>query len=180
MTAAQLELLKYPIGKFSLPERISAETRLEWIQNLKELPATLRSLTEDLSDGQLDTKYRPEGWTVRQLVHHIADSHTHAVMRFKWALTEDHPTIKTYNEKLYAELPDSNFSPIEPSLKQLDGLHERLIFLLNHLEEADFSRSFLHPDSGANVSVLKMCGLYSWHGRHHCAHIEHLGKRKDW
>lgn len=180
MTEAQLEILKYPIGKFSFPEKVTESHIRNWIEQLVLLPEYLEEEVGDLTKIQLETPYRPEGWNIRQLVHHIADSHMNAYLRFKWALTEDTPTIKAYNEKRFAELDDSRLAPINFSLDFIKALHERWVFLLRHLKEEDFDREFIHPETEKSMSLLFCLAMYSWHGRHHLAHIQHLKKRKDW
>jgi hypothetical protein len=134
---------------------------------------------EPLSPAQLDTPYRPGGWRVRQVVHHLADSHLNSFIRFKWALTEDRPAIKAYHEDRWAELPDYVDVPVETSLRLLDALHERWVALLRRLDAADLKREFLHPESGA-VRLDVNIGVYSWHGRHHLAHITRLAEREEW
>lgn len=180
MTEAQLEKLKYPIGKFSFPSRVTADHIRNWIEQIELLPENLAAEVKDLSETQLDTPYRPEGWKVRQVVHHIGDSHMNAFLRFKWTLTEDSPTIKAYDEKRFAALDDSRLAPIDFSIEFIKALHQRWVFLLRHLKEEDFNREFVHPEHGRKMSLLFCLALYSWHGRHHLAHIQHLKKRKDW
>lgn len=180
MTSEQLELLKYPIGKFDFPEHSAFSYQKDWIADIEKFPDKLQKLVKNLNVEHLNTAYRPDGWTVRQVIHHLADSHTHAYIRFKWALTEVNPLIKVYNEKLHAELPDSIAAPIQLSLDYLKALHAKWTYLLKLLEEKDFQKSFIHPVHNSKFSLLKALAMYSWHGRHHYAHIEHLLKRKDW
>jgi uncharacterized damage-inducible protein DinB len=168
--------LRYPIGRFDVTGVIS--TRAEQIETIRLLPLLLRAAVYDLSDAQLDTPYREGGWTVRQLVHHIADSHANAYIRFKLALTEDNPTIKPYEEAAWAMLPDSSLL-IDPSLAIADGVHARLAALLTSLSEADFERTFLHPVLGP-MTVARNLAMYDWHSRHHLAHITTLRERMDW
>lgn len=171
--------LRYPIGRFHAPAQLDDAVRLGWIEEIASLPARLRGATAGLTEEQLDTPYRPDGWTVRQVVHHVADSHMNSWIRFKLALTEEQPTIKPYAEDRWAELPDSRELAIEPSLVLLDALHERWAVLLRSMSEADFARTFVHPDSGV-VSLSRNLGIYAWHGNHHLAHITSLKKRLGW
>lgn len=179
MESESLEQLKYPIGKAKIPEIISDSDVKEWISILAALPIKIRSITENLNAEQLDTPYRPEGWSVRQVVHHVVDSHSNSYIRFKWALTEEKPLIKAYHEELWAELHDYN-APIELSLKLLESLHAKLVYLLNGLSEKDLKRTFIHPETQQEVSLKKNIGIYAWHSQHHYAHIENLLKRKGW
>jgi hypothetical protein len=171
--------LQYPIGKFERPESISADHRRGWIEDLVRAPAALRLAVAGLSDSQLDTPYRPGGWTVRQVVHHLPDSHLNAYTRFKLALTEETPVIKPYDEASWAELPDSRL-PVEPSLQLLASLHERWTALLRGLKEEHFGRGFHHPGHGRVVRLDETLGIYAWHGRHHTAHVTALRKREGW
>ncbi|MDT0687039.1 YfiT family bacillithiol transferase [Autumnicola psychrophila] len=180
MTSEQLELLKYPIGKLYFPECRPENYVQDWIGDIAGCPEGLQNLVKNLEDDQLDTTYRPGGWTIRQLVHHMADSHSHAYIRFKWALTEDNPLIKAYDEKAYAALFDSKEAPVSLSLDYLKALHARWVFLLEGMQQNDFYRTFRHPESKKEVRLLNCLAMYSWHCRHHCAHIEHLMKRRDW
>ncbi|MEO8886384.1 MAG: YfiT family bacillithiol transferase [Mucilaginibacter sp.] len=167
------EELKYPTGKFKVPAEYTAEAITGWINDIKELPANLRKAVTGLTDAQLDTPYRPGGWTVRQLVHHVADSHMNSIIRFKWALTEDQPTIKAYKQDEWAKLPDSQL-PVEPSLLIVAGVHERLVALFNNFTQADWDRTFIHPETGATITLKRNLALYAWHGKHHLAHIVNL------
>ena len=172
------EDLRYPIGEFSREIEITNELRTNFINEINELPDKLKAAVEDLNDRQLDTPYRPEGWTVRQTVHHVADSHLNSQIRFKLALTEEVPTIRPYFEDRWAELGDSRL-PIEPSIKIVEGLHQRWTTLLNSMSESDFRRKLIHPDSG-EWTLAQMLALYAWHGRHHTAHITKLRERENW
>ncbi len=169
---------RYPIGKFQRPETISHEVRLTAIGVLADLPTHLRNAVQDLSHNQLGTPYRDGGWTVRQLVHHIADSHMNALLRVKLALTEDWPTIKPYDEKSWATLHNST-APVEWSLNLIEALHARWVMLLQSLEEQQWQRGFRHPVNGPMSVDLATC-LYAWHSRHHTAHITGLRRREDW
>ena len=174
-----IEFLKYPIGKFEKPERISFSALKEAIKEIKAFPEYLNTTVKGLSEQQLDTPYRPGGWTIRQLIHHCADSHMNAYIRFKLALTEDNPTIKPYEEGEWAKLPDSTL-PIISSLQILDSLHLRWSYLLENMKESDFQRTYFHPDKGKSQGLDQITMLYSWHGNHHLAHIQHLMIREKW
>jgi DinB superfamily len=171
--------LQYPIGKYEPPVTITAEHRSEWIAQLEQLASKLRQAVADLSDAELDTPYRAGGWTVRQVVHHLPDSHLNSYIRFRLALTEDTPTIKPYAEAKWAELADAKLAPIGPSLNLLESLHLRLTTLLRSLTDADFARAFRHPELGEKRLDWTL-GLYAWHSRHHLAHITNLRDRNGW
>jgi DinB superfamily len=180
MINSKLELLKYPIGKFDCPNNISQEQIKSWISILEYFPNRLENLVKDLADKQLDTPYRPEGWTIRQVVHHLADSHLHSYTRFKFMLTEKQPVIKAYDEQLWAELPDAKTAPIEMSLLLLKAIHFKLAYLLKSLSLDDLNKSFIHPETNKEVVLKENIGVYAWHSNHHYAHIENLLKRKGW
>lgn len=171
--------LRYPIGGPRTSDRLSDEERRQAIDAIAATPAEFRAAVQGLSEEQLDTPYRPGGWTVRQLLHHVPDSHLNAYIRFKWALTEDEPTIKTYEEARWAELPDSRSTPPEVSLALLESLHLRWVDLLRSLGPDDFARTLQHPEKG-RLTLDSMLGLYSWHGRHHVAHVTRLRERMGW
>jgi uncharacterized damage-inducible protein DinB len=166
----ELDPLKYPIGKFTSPASYTQQQMLAWIEDIRSLPGKVRNAVTPLTEAQLDTPYRPGGWTIRQVVHHIADSHINAFIRLKWALTENTPTIKPYHEAEWAQLPDYKL-PIEPTLHMLGGLHIRFATILENLNEDQWNRAFVHPDSGETIPLRKLLGLYAWHGNHHLAHI---------
>ena len=168
--------LQYPIGRFEFPSLVSNQDCARFIQEIAETPANLRAAVTGLSAEQLDTPYRPGGWTVRQVVHHVPDSHMNSYIRFRLALTEDEPTIKPYDQSRWAELADSRTASIETSLALLESLHERWLLLLRSLSPADLRREFRHPELGV-VSLEKNLALYAWHGRHHVAHITSLRER---
>ncbi|MBV8629705.1 MAG: bacillithiol transferase BstA [Silvibacterium sp.] len=170
---------RYPVGRFIRPEVIDAQQRQSSIATLAALPENLRAAVFGLSDSQLDTPYREGGWTVRQLIHHVADSHMNAYVRMRLAVTEDFPTIKPYDEKLWAELPDARSLPVEVSLELLDTLHRRWVALLESLSEEQWKRGYNHPESGRQTLDLVLA-LYDWHSRHHVAHITMLRKSRDW
>ncbi len=174
-----MENIRYPIGKFAFDVDITPEKRGACIQDIRGLPAKLRSAVAGLSDQQLDTPYRDGGWTVRQLTHHIADSHMNAFIRWKLALTETGPTIKPYDQDEWVTTGDVTGMDVEPSLALVDGLHARWVRLLASLSPSDFQRIFNHPESGV-VTLERQLQLYAWHGRHHVAHILSLRERKDW
>jgi uncharacterized damage-inducible protein DinB len=174
----ELDDLRYPIGRFNPPASILPAIRAEHIQTLRKLPERLRAAVDGLSDAQLDTPYREGGWTVRQVVHHLPDSHGNCYVRFKLALTEDWPTIKPYDEAAWAELADSKM-PVEGSLAFIEGLHERWVALLESMTEMEFHRGFNHPERG-RMTLDKTLALYDWHSRHHTAHITSLRARKGW
>jgi uncharacterized damage-inducible protein DinB len=171
--------LRYPIGEFQPVTTLTPDERRACIDAIAEAPARLSAAVAGLTPAQLDTPYRPGGWTVRQLVHHIADSHMNALTRFKLALTENEPTIKTYEEQLWAELADTKTPPIESSLTLLENLHKRWVILLRSLTPADWPRKFRHPGWGL-ATVDFLLAQYAWHGRHHVAHITSLRKRNGW
>lgn len=180
MDAKALDKLRYPIGKFSSPEEISNEQIKAWVQQLDAFPERLAELVTPLSEEQLETLYRPEGWTIRQVIHHVSDSHHHSYIRFKWALTENKPVIKPYDEKGWAELHDTKSAPIQMSLEHLRIVHAKLVYLLRGLNPGDLDRTFIHPDDGSTSSLKENIGRYVWHGNHHYAHIEEACKRNGW
>jgi len=174
-----IEKLKYPIGKFEWPKEINVELLNSWISVISEFPTKLKVETAFLTEDQLDTRYRPDGWTIRQVVHHCADSHMNSLMRLKLALTEDQPIIKPYYEEKWAELPDSRL-PIGSSLLILDGIHQRWATILRNLTKEQLGRTFIHPDSGRSIRIDANTALYAWHCNHHLAHITETKKRNNW
>ena len=170
--------LRYPIGEFKFEAPLSNAQRQTCIDTIEQTPAHMRSAVAGLGDDQLNTPYRPEGWSVRQVVHHVPESHLNSYLRFKLALTEDEPTIKPYFEDRWAELDDAK-APIAISLDLLDALHRRWVWLLRSLKEKDFQRTFRHPELGV-VSLDKSLALYTWHGQHHVAQITSLRERNGW
>jgi uncharacterized damage-inducible protein DinB len=176
--AAAIEDLRYPVGKFDKNIEITPEKRAEFIQIIADLPVKIVEAIEDLSDEQLDTPYRPEGWTLRQTVHHVADSHINSFCRFKLAMTEENPTIRPYYEDRWAELADSKI-PVDVSLKIIAGIHERWTVLLNSMTDEDFQKTLAHPESG-EWTIEGFLTLYAWHCLHHTAHITKLRERNDW
>ncbi len=175
-----LTQLKYPIGTFEKPTVITRAILTQWISEISSFPARLINEVTHLTDDQLNTPYRPDGWTIRQVVHHCADSHMNALIRLKLTLTEDRPTIKPYFEERWAELADTKNMPIEPALKMIEGLHERWVALLNTLAEEQYGRIFIHPEHGREFSVDENIGIYAWHCNHHLAHITETKKRNNW
>ncbi|MGI9175570.1 MAG: YfiT family bacillithiol transferase [Rhodothermales bacterium] len=171
--------LRYPIGPFHRPEAVTAADRREAIDQIAALPENLRAAVHGLTDVQLGTPYRSEGWTVRQVVHHVADSHVNAYARFRLALTEEQPTIKPYEEARWAELPDARTAPLAPSLDLLDALHDRWVRLLRSLEDDAWPRSWHNPETGT-LALGEALVHYAWHGRHHTAHITALREREGW
>lgn len=173
-------LLQYPIGKYSMPQEISDEKLKEWIMILEMMPAQLRDMVSEMNDSQLDTPYREEGWTIRQVVHHLADSHHHSYIRFKWALTEETPVIKPYLQDKWTDLPDLDGMPVEWSLRHLEVVHYKLVRLLRMMTSEQLDRSFIHPDGNIKISLRQNVGQYAWHSMHHYLHIKNLVDRKGW
>jgi uncharacterized damage-inducible protein DinB len=171
--------LRYPIGKFQPKPQLNDDERQALIHQLAEASAKLRQSVSGLMEEQLDTPYRPEGWTVRQVVHHLPDSHFNAYVRMKLAMTEQQPTIKPYEQQLWAELSDAKTAPIELSLTLLESLHKRWVLFLQSLKSSDFARTLNHPESGV-MNLDRILQLYAWHGRHHTAQITSLRERMGW
>jgi len=175
----QSDHLRYPLGTPKLIEKISDLERNNLIEKIACVPSLLREAVGGLNDSQLDTPYRPEGWTLRQVVHHLADSHLNAYIRFKWALTENFPTIKAYDQDEWANLTDANHAPVQRSLQLLDGLHFRWCELMRSMNDADWLRKVMHPEDGERTCQAFLM-IYSWHGHHHIAHITNLRNQKGW
>jgi len=171
--------LRYPIGKFEFPKSVTREERTRFVEEIAAAPAQVKAVVAGLDTAQLDTPYRPGGWTVRQLAHHIPDSHMNSYVRFRLALTEDEPTINPYEEGRWAELADARTSPVEMSQVLLDSLHKRWLVLLRSLSDTDWKRTFRHPELGV-FTLEQAAALYAWHGRHHVAHIKGLRDRMGW
>ncbi|MEM7484646.1 MAG: YfiT family bacillithiol transferase [Bacteroidota bacterium] len=180
MEEDSLEKLRYPIGTYEIPETITENHLKEWIAILEHLPKRLSDMVTPLTTQQLETPYRPGGWTVRQLIHHISDSHHHSYVRFKWALTENAPVIKPYFEKEWSKLFDAKTAPIQMSLDHLKAVHAKLVYLLKGLSNEELQRKFIHPVGNAETTLLENVGRYAWHGSHHFAHIENLIDREGW
>lgn len=174
-----MEDLRYPIGKFEYGGVSTTEQRKRFIEDIAATPSRLKAALAGLSEEEQNTPYRPEGWTVRQVAHHLPDSHLNAYTRFRLALTEKEPTIRPYHEDRWAELSDARTAPVEYSLELIEPLHKRWVYLLRSLTEADFAKIFHHPELGA-VTLDKNLALYSWHGRHHVGQIMALRKRMNW
>lgn len=174
-----IEFLKYPTGKFALPQTVSDEDLQQAIQKLKSFPSDLFNAVSRLSLTQLDTPYRPGGWTVRQLIHHCADSHTNAFFRFKLALTEDNPVVKPYLEDDWANLPDAQL-PIESSLAIIQATHLKWGVILDFMKPEDFRKTYFHPEKNRSQTLEEVTLMYAWHARHHLAHIQHLVLREKW
>lgn len=171
-----MEELRFPVGRFQRPASLTADERAAAIASIAATPSRMRDAVRGLNEQQFDTPYRPDGWTVRQVVHHVPDSHMNAYVRFKLALTEDTPTIKPYDEGAWAKLEDARSTPIETSLSILDGVHDRWVRILNAMSASDFERKLNHPENGV-MSLDQMLAMYEWHGRHHVAHISNLRSR---
>jgi len=165
-----LDALRYPIGRFVAPEKISAADRAKYIEEIAAAPAALRAAVKGLNETQLDKPYRPGGWTIRQVVHHVPDSHLNAYSRMKLALTEDEPTITPYMEARWAELPDSRLVPVETSLRLLEAVQERWLAIMRSMTDAQWHRAYMHPEMG-HYPLDRQAALYAWHGKHHVAHI---------
>ncbi len=171
--------LRYPIGRLTWPQAAGPDARKLWIRQIAELPEALSDAVQGLVDSQLDEAYRPGGWTVRQVVHHVADSHVNAYIRFRWALTRDADPIKTYREKDWAQLADARSAKVELSLSLVRALHCRWQVLLESMEARDFELTLVHPEDGT-LTLERLLATYAWHGRHHVAHIASLRDRRGW
>jgi hypothetical protein len=171
--------LRYPVGPFQFEGTLLSEQRQSLIDEIAATPEKMRAAVAGLSEEQLDTPYRTDGWTIRQVVHHVPDSHMNSYCRFKLALTEDHPTIRAYDENLWANTDDARTAPVDISLDLLEALHGRWVLFLRSFNDEDFARTFHHPELGT-VSVERNVALYAWHGRHHVAHITSLRERTGW
>jgi hypothetical protein len=174
-----LERLRFPVGPFDVTARVPDDRVPALIDEIAQAPSQLRAAVAGLTEEQLDTPYRPDGWTVRQVVHHLPDSHMNSLLRMKWALTEDEPMIKTYAEQLWAQLADGRSAPVDLSLGLLDALHARWVYLLESLSPEQLQRCFRHPEMG-RISIRVAIAFYAWHGRHHIAHISSLREREGW
>ncbi len=170
---------RYPIGKFDWATKVDHAMRQQWIGDIQNAPANFRNAVRGLDDGQLDTPYRPGGWTVRQVIHHVPDSHMNCFIRFRLTLTEDEPAVKPYDENKWALLHDSLTAPAEVSLQLLESLHDRWVRMMESMSDADFQRRFHHPEIGP-VDLNTALAGYAWHSRHHCAHIMNLRQSQGW
>jgi len=166
------ERLRFPVGRFMPPDAVTPAERERWIGEIAALPAQLRALVEGMGEQELDTPYRPQGWTVRQVVHHLPDSHMNAYVRVKLALTEDRPTIKPYDEARWAELADTRATPVSVSLTLVEALHARWVALLRALTPDQWKRAFVHPEHGRPMTIETATALYAWHSRHHLGHVQ--------
>ena len=171
MHTEELETLKYPIGRFQYPQKLEPSIVAHQIDQIASLPGRLTAVANELTTDQLDTAYRPGGWTLRQVIHHLPDSHLNSYIRFKWTLTEDLPTIKAYKEALWAELPDGKCADISYSLRLLESLHARWVIVLRQLTPEDLMKRFVHPEHTREIHLYQNISLYAWHGEHHLAHI---------
>jgi len=163
--------LRYPIGKFECPSTITKDHIVSWIDEIEKLPSRIIDLATNFTEKQLEQPYRQGGWTARQVIHHIHDSHHNGYIRFKWALTEDMPIIKAYNEQLWAELFDTKTAPIQLSLDVIKALHAKWVFFLKGLSDSDLKKAFVHPEGNVMISLAEDIGIYAWHGNHHLAHL---------
>lgn len=175
-----MESLKYPIGKFVSPGNISLEDRQKWINSIGSLPERLKNAVNSWDEEKFNTPYRPGGWTVRQLIHHLADSHMNSIIRFKLGLSEENPKIKTYKQDAWANQYDVSGLPASVSLELLDALHQRFTHLLQHMSDDDYQKTIYHPEMNKSISLEKLLALYAWHSEHHLAHILNLKKEKAW
>ena len=174
-----IERLKFPIGEFEAPEIISEQQIEEWIEDVKSFPERIAELVSSLSVKELNYRYRPDGWTIKQVVHHCADSHMNSLIRFKLALTEDTPTIRPYFEDRWAELPDSLNDDLSDTLTLLKGLHAKLGMVMENLSETDLKREYEHPEHGQKFSLAEVVGTYAWHSNHHLAHVKNALEFQD-
>jgi len=171
--------LRYPIGKFTCPEPITNNHIISWISEIEKLPSRILDVVSNFNEEQLETTYRPGGWTARQVIHHLHDSHHNGYIRFKWAMTEDKPIIKAYNEQLWAELFDTKSAPIYLSIDVLKALHAKWVFFLKGLSEQDLTKEFIHPEGDEIISLAKDIGIYAWHGNHHLAHLQLIASKTN-
>ena len=176
----ELEDLKYPLGRFHRPERFGEEMHGRWITEIEALPTWIELSVENLDSAQLEMPYRPGGWSVVQLVHHVADSHMNAYIRLKLAITENNPVIKPYEQTLWAQTPEVYNIPLNVSLTLLHALHRKWVSILKNLTEEDWNKTVMHPEQMRNIPVWELTALYAWHGRHHVAHIRQWRERNNW
>ena len=179
MAEQDIDHLKYPTGRFTAPEEITLEHVQEWIDTIETFPERLTKALDGVTEEQLEKSYRPGAWTVRQLVHHLADSHVHSYIRFKWAMSEDNPTIKGYDENVWSAMLDAREAPIDVSLAMITGVHARWVAFIRTLSLEDLSRTFFHPQYNRTVPLDRNLALYAWHGEHHLGHIEIVLSTKD-
>lgn len=174
-----MEELRYPIGKY-IPQLFSERQLQEWLIEIKFLPQHLENVILNLDESQINTPYRPDGWTIQQLIHHVADSHMNAYIRFKLGLTEENPTIKPYDERAWANLPDTQRLPVNISLTLLYALHARWLEVIKGIKEDEWNRTVFHPEQKKEITLWHLLGMYAWHGKHHVAHITALRERMKW
>jgi hypothetical protein len=179
MDMAELESLKYPVGKYE-PEEFSETVKVKWLADIKYLPGLLEQAVLNLDANQLDTPYREGGWTIQQVVHHVSDSHMNALVRIKWTLTEDNPLIKAYNEKAWAGTSEYKNLPINISLTMLHTIHAKMYDLFSNMKEEEWKRTYIHPEHQKQFTLWYLLGMYAWHGKHHVAHIVSLRERMNW
>ncbi len=173
--------LRYPIGRYQINENNIDELQINtWISEIEQLPRRLKNEVSGLTDVQLDTPYRTDGWTLRQVIHHLPDSHMNAYIRFKLAFTEDSPTIRPYYEDRWADCEEAKYAPVQASFDLLDSLHTRWILFLKTMKQEDFNRAFHHPEHNKNFKLKEIVGMYAWHGNHHLAHITETKNRNNW
>ncbi|KXK56302.1 MAG: putative metal-dependent hydrolase YfiT [Chlorobi bacterium OLB5] len=180
MKNTELYALRYPIGEFNPKENYSSGELNGYISSIETFPEKIKEAVTGMNDSQLDTPYRPDGWSVRRVVHHVVDSHVNCYCRFKLALTEDNPTIRPYNEADWAELPEAKTGPVDPSLEFLDILHKKLIITIKNIKTEQYKRTLFHPESKLKMTIENLLHLYGWHCQHHLAHIINLKKEKNW
>lgn len=180
MNTNELNALRYPIGEFNPKENYSADDLKSYISSIETFAGRIKDSVNGLNDMQLDTPYRPDGWTIRQVVHHVVDSHVNCYCRIKLALTENNPTIRPYNEADWAELPEAKTAPVEPSLEFLHHLHKKLTIVTKNIMPEQFKRTLYHPESKQQMTIESLLHLYGWHCEHHLAHIVNLKKSKNW
>jgi hypothetical protein len=177
---SNMEQLQYPVGRYSKPASCTPGLLQEWITTLKALPSWMDACIENLDEQQMLVPYRDGGWTIQQVVHHVADSHMNAYIRLKLALTEDNPTIKPYDEKAWAEMADVRLVPVNVSVTLIHGVHRRLLAVLQDMQPADLERTYYHPEQKREFTVWELVALYAWHSRHHTEHIRQLRLRMNW
>jgi len=175
-----IEKLKYPIGRLTIPVEVSTSMRRDYIKAINDLPMAIEDLTDNLSDEQLDTPYRPGGWTVRQLIHHIADSHMNAFTRFKLGMTEDEPTIRPYNQAAWCSMSDATILDPQLSLDIISGIHGRWVRVLHDMSDKDYNKNVFHPEMDRRLSLGQLLCQYGWHSNHHLAHLRDVHKRMNW
>lgn len=177
---SNIEHLKYPIGRYEKPASYTSQQLKEWTSVLQALPSWMDACIENLDEHQLQVPYRDGGWTIQQVVHHVADSHMNAYIRLKLALTEDNPVVKPYAEAAWAELPDTRVVPVNVSVTMLHAMHRRMVAVLQHMQPSDWERTYFHPEHKRNFPIWEVVAMYAWHSRHHTEHIRRLRERMNW